>query len=261
MSTREEKMEAFGRLLDVMDRLRAECPWDQEQTLESLRPNTIEEVHELSDAIIAGNLNELKKELGDVLLHIVFYSKIAQEQNAFDVADVCHSLCDKLIYRHPHIYAQVQADTAEAVVSNWEQLKQKEQGGNKSVLSGVPSSLPALIKAYRIQDKARAVGFDWERPDDAWTKVEEELAELRQALEQKDTVASEQELGDFIFSIVNTARLYQINPDNALELTNQKFMRRFNFIEAKAKAAGRELKEMTLEEMDDLWNEAKALEA
>lgn len=261
MSTREEKMEAFGRLLDVMDRLRAECPWDQEQTLESLRPNTIEEVHELSDAIIAGNLNELKKELGDVLLHIVFYSKIAQEQNAFDVADVCHSLCDKLIYRHPHIYGQVQADTAEAVVSNWEQLKQKEQGGNKSVLSGVPSSLPALIKAYRIQDKARAVGFDWERPDDAWTKVEEELAELRQALEQKDTVASEQELGDFIFSIVNTARLYQINPDNALELTNQKFMRRFNFIEAKAKAAGRELKEMTLEEMDDLWNEAKALEA
>lgn len=254
-------MEAFGRLLDVMDRLRAECPWDQEQTLESLRPNTIEEVHELSDAIIAGNLNELKKELGDVLLHIVFYSKIAQEQNAFDVADVCHSLCDKLIYRHPHIYGQVQADTAEAVVSNWEQLKQKEQGGNKSVLSGVPSSLPALIKAYRIQDKARAVGFDWERPDDAWTKVEEELAELRQALEQKDTVASEQELGDFIFSIVNTARLYQINPDNALELTNQKFMRRFNFIEAKAKAAGRELKEMTLEEMDDLWNEAKALEA
>lgn len=254
-------MEAFGRLLDVMDRLRAECPWDQEQTLESLRPNTIEEVHELSDAIIAGNLNELKKELGDVLLHIVFYSKIAQEQKAFDVADVCHSLCDKLIYRHPHIYAQVQADTAEAVVSNWEQLKQKEQGGNKSVLSGVPSSLPALIKAYRIQDKARAVGFDWERPDDAWTKVEEELAELRQALEQKDTVASEQELGDFIFSIVNTARLYQINPDNALELTNQKFMRRFNFIEAKAKAAGRELKEMTLEEMDDLWNEAKALEA
>lgn len=261
MSTREEKMEAFGRLLDVMDRLRAECPWDQEQTLESLRPNTIEEVHELSDAIIAGNLNELKKELGDVLLHIVFYSKIAQEQNAFDVADVCHSLCDKLIYRHPHIYAQAQADTAEAVVSNWEQLKQKEQGGNKSVLSGVPSSLPTLIKAYRIQDKARAVGFDWERPDDAWTKVEEELAELRQALEQKDTVASEQELGDFIFSIVNTARLYQINPDNALELTNQKFMRRFNFIEAKAKAAGRELKEMTLEEMDDLWNEAKALEA
>lgn len=261
MSTREEKMEAFGRLLDVMDRLRAECPWDQEQTLESLRPNTIEEVHELSDAIIAGNLNELKKELGDVLLHIVFYSKIAQEQNAFDVADVCHSLCDKLIYRHPHIYAQAQADTAEAVVSNWEQLKQKEQGGNKSVLSGVPSSLPALIKAYRIQDKARAVGFDWERPDDAWTKVEEELAELRQALEQKDTVASEQELGDFIFSIVNTARLYQINPDNALELTNQKFMRRFNFIEAKAKAAGRELREMTLEEMDDLWNEAKALEA
>lgn len=254
-------MEAFGRLLDVMDRLRAECPWDQEQTLESLRPNTIEEVHELSDAIIAGNLNELKKELGDVLLHIVFYSKIAQEQNAFDVADVCHSLCDKLIYRHPHIYGQVQADTAEAVVSNWEQLKQKEQGGNKSVLSGVPSSLPALIKAYRIQDKARAVGFDWERPDDAWAKVEEELAELRQALEQKDTVASEQELGDFIFSIVNTARLYQINPDNALELTNQKFMRRFNFIEAKAKAAGRELKEMTLEEMDDLWNEAKALEA
>lgn len=254
-------MEAFGRLLDVMNRLRAECPWDQEQTLESLRPNTIEEVHELSDAIIAGNLNELKKELGDVLLHIVFYSKIAQEQNAFDVADVCHSLCDKLIYRHPHIYAQAQADTAEAVVSNWEQLKQKEQGGNKSVLSGVPSSLPALIKAYRIQDKARAVGFDWERPDDAWTKVEEELAELRQALEQKDTVASEQELGDFIFSIVNTARLYQINPDNALELTNQKFMRRFNFIEAKAKAAGRELKEMTLEEMDDLWNEAKALEA
>lgn len=260
MSSREEKMQAFGRLLDVMDRLRAECPWDRKQTAESLRPNTIEEVYELSDAIISGNLTEMKKELGDVLLHIVFYSKIAQEQEAFDIAEVCHALCDKLIYRHPHIYGEVKAESAEDVVTNWEQLKQKEKGGNKSVLSGVPNSLPSLIKAYRVQDKARAVGFDWEQPADAWNKVAEELGELKKAIEDGNQVESEREFGDFIFSLVNVGRLYKLNPDNALEETNQKFIRRFGYIEAKAKEAGRDLSEMTLAEMDALWNEAKSME-
>lgn len=253
-------MQAFGRLLDVMDRLRAECPWDRKQTAESLRPNTIEEVYELSDAIISGNLTEMKKELGDVLLHIVFYSKIAQEQEAFDIAEVCHALCDKLIYRHPHIYGEVKAESAEDVVTNWEQLKQKEKGGNKSVLSGVPNSLPSLIKAYRVQDKARAVGFDWEQPADAWNKVAEELGELKKAIEDGNQVESEREFGDFIFSLVNVGRLYKLNPDNALEETNQKFIRRFGYIEAKAKEADRDLSEMTLAEMDALWNEAKSME-
>lgn len=260
MSTREEKMQAFGRLLDVMDRLRAECPWDREQTTESLRPNTLEEVYELSDAIIAGQTEEVKKELGDVLLHIVFYSKIAEEQGQFDIASVCHTLCDKLIYRHPHVYGEAVVNGSDAVVSNWEQLKQQEKGGNKSVLSGVPSSLPALIKAYRMQDKARAVGFDWERPADAWDKVEEELGELREAIGQGSPEQQQAELGDFIFSLVNIARLHKLNPDNALEATNQKFIRRFNYIEARARELGKELKAMTLAEMDTLWNEAKTSE-
>lgn len=259
MSTRQEKMEAFGRLLDVMDRLRAECPWDREQTNESLRANTIEEVHELSDAILNSLPDEIKKELGDVLLHIVFYSKLGEEQGQFDVADVCHSLCDKLIYRHPHIYGNTEASDTEAVLANWEQLKQKEKGGNKTVLSGVPASLPTLIKAYRIQDKARGVGFDWEDRQHVWTKVREELCELEEALESKTQQEAEGEFGDFLFSLINAARLYKLNPDNALEQTNQKFIRRFGYIEQKAQEQGTQLQEMTLADMDFLWNEAKAL--
>lgn len=258
MASREEKMQAFGRLLDVMDRLRAECPWDREQTFESLRANTIEEVHELSDAILAGDMAELKKELGDVLLHIVFYSKMGEEQEDFDIASVCHTLCDKLIYRHPHIYGNSEAQDADAVVKNWEQIKQSEHGGNKTVLSGVPRSLPALIKAYRIQDKARAVGFDWSQRDQVWDKVAEELAELKEAMQQGSVEEVEGEYGDFLFSLINAARLYKINPDNALEQTNQKFIRRFNYVEAGAKARGQALQDMSLDEMDALWNEAKA---
>lgn len=258
MTTRQDKMEAFGRLLDVMDRLRAECPWDREQTNESLRANTIEEVHELSDAILSGASEEIKKELGDVLLHIVFYSKIGEEQGAYDVASVCHALCDKLIYRHPHIYGSAEADDSDSVVRNWEQLKQKEKGGNKTALSGVPSSLPSMIKAYRIQDKARGLGFDWEERREVWAKVREELAELEEALEAKDLDEAEAEWGDLFFGLINAARLYKINPDNALERTNQKFIRRFGYVEASAQAMGRELRDMTLAEMDTLWDEAKA---
>lgn len=256
---RQLQMEAFARLLDVMDRLRAECPWDRKQTNESLRANTIEEVYELSDAILSGQSEEIKKELGDVLLHIVFYSKIAAEQEQFDIAEVCHSLCDKLIYRHPHIYGNAEASDAEAVVQNWEELKQREQGGNKTVLSGVPESLPSLIKAYRVQDKARAVGFDWEETADVWAKVEEELREFRSALEAGETDNAEAEFGDFLFSLINVSRFYKINPDNALERTNQKFIRRFTYVETQAKAMGRDLKSMTLAEMDALWDEAKRL--
>ncbi len=258
MTTRQEKMEAFGRLLDVMDRLRSECPWDREQTNESLRANTIEEVYELSDAIISGNDEELKKELGDVLLHIVFYSKIGEEQDSFDIASVCHTLCDKLIYRHPHIYGEVKADSSDSVLQNWEQLKQKEKGGNKTALSGVPASLPSMVKAYRIQDKARGLGFDWEDRRDVWTKVREELSELEEALEHKDQDEAEAEFGDFFFSLINAARLYKINPDNALERTNHKFIRRFGYVEASAKSMGLDIKDMTLAQMDALWDEAKA---
>ena len=256
--TRQEKMEAFGRLLDVMDTLRSECPWDKKQTNESLRPNTIEEVYELSDALLQDIPLEIKKELGDVLLHIVFYSKIGEEKALFDVADVCHSLCDKLIYRHPHIYGDVEANDSETVIQNWEQLKQKEKDGNRSVLSGVPNSLPTLIKAYRIQDKARAVGFDWEDRSDVWKKVKEELGELEDALEKGTQQEAEGEFGDFLFSLINASRLYKLNPDNALESTNQKFIRRFNYIEEQCKVAGRELQQMTLAEMDLLWDEAKS---
>lgn len=258
MHSKGEKLEAFGRLLDVMDRLRAECPWDREQTNESLRANTIEEVHELSEAILAGDDLELRKELGDVLLHIVFYSRIGEEAGTFDIADVCHTLCDKLIYRHPHIWGNVQASDTDTVLSNWEQLKQREQGGNRTVLSGVPSSLPSLIKAYRIQDKARGVGFDWQERTQVWDKVREELAELQAALESGNVPETEAELGDFLFSVINAARLYKINPDNALELTNQKFIRRFGYVETEATKRGLRLTEMTLAEMDALWDEAKA---
>lgn len=261
LHSREEKLAAVSRLLDVMERLRKDCPWDREQTTESLRTNTIEEVYELSDAILSGQPDEVKKELGDVLLHIVFYSTIGEEQGRFDLCDVANALCDKLIYRHPHVYGEAVAESAGAVVKRWEELKQHEKDGNKTVLSGVPASLPTLIKAYRIQDKARGVGFDWEQPEDVWAKVEEELGELREAIANKSADDSEAELGDFLFSVINVARKYDLNPDNALERTNAKFIRRFGYIEAKAKETGRSLRDMTLAEMDELWNEAKRLES
>ena len=258
--TRQEKMEAFGRLLDVMDRLRVECPWDRKQTNDSLRPNTIEETYELCDAIIRDDQREICKELGDVLLHIVFYSRIGEEKGEFDVADVCNKLCDKMIFRHPHVYGEAVAKSAEEVLDNWEQIKQREKGGNKTVLSGVPAALPSLIKAYRVQDKACHVGFDWENKENVWAKVHEELDELETELRKEDKPRSEQELGDFLFSVINAARLYKLNPDNALEMTNQKFIRRFNYIEQHSLKVGRPLTEMTLEEMDALWNEAKRQE-
>lgn len=251
----------MSRLLDVMERLRKDCPWDREQTTESLRTNTLEEVYELSDAILSGRPEEIKKELGDVLLHIVFYSTIGEEQGTFDLCDVANALCDKLIYRHPHVYGEAVAASAGAVVERWEELKQQEKGGNKTVLSGVPASLPTLIKAYRIQDKARGVGFDWEQPEDVWMKVDEELRELREAITSGSAEDSQAELGDFLFSVINVARKYGINPDNALERTNAKFIRRFSYVEAKAKEAGRSLRDMTLAEMDALWDEAKRLES
>ena len=255
--TRQEKMEAFGRLLDVMDRLRVECPWDRKQTNDSLRPNTIEETYELCDAIIRDDQREICKELGDVLLHIVFYSRIGEEKGEFDVADVCNKLCDKMIFRHPHVYGETVAKSAEEVLDNWEQIKQREKGGNKTVLSGVPAALPSLIKAYRVQDKACHVGFDWENKEDVWAKVHEELNELEAELRQEDKPRSEQELGDFLFSVINAARLYKLNPDNALEMTNRKFIDRFNYIEAHSIKVGKPLKDMTLGEMDALWEEAK----
>ena len=260
MSTREEKMQAFGRLLDVMDTLREKCPWDRKQTFESLRPNTIEETFELCDALIKKDMPEVCKELGDVLLHVVFYAKIASEEGVFDIGDVCIKLCDKLIFRHPHVYGEAEANSAGEVSLLWEQVKQKEKDGNKTVLSGVPDSLPSLIKAYRIQDKARNVGFDWDTREGVWDKVHEEIDELRVELEKNDMENSTNEFGDFLFSLINASRLYGINPDNALELTNKKFIRRFTYVETQAKQQGRELKDMTLAEMDALWNEAKSKE-
>ena len=260
MHTREEKMEAFGRLLDVMDRLREECPWDRKQTNESLRPNTIEETYELCDALIRDDQHEICKELGDVLLHVVFYGRIGEEKQQFDIADVCNKLCDKLIFRHPHVYGEAVAKDAEAVLESWEQIKLKEKDGNKTVLSGVPAALLSLIKAYRVQDKARNVGFDWEDKQDVWGKVREELGELEAELRKDDKENATRELGDFLFSVINAARLYKLNPDNALEMTNQKFIRRFNYIEQHSIRAGKPLTEMTLAEMDALWNEAKERE-
>lgn len=258
--TRQEQMEAFGRLLDVLDELRVKCPWDRKQTNESLRPNTIEEVYELADALMKNDRMNICKELGDVLLHVVFYAKIGSETGDFDIKDVCDKLCDKLIFRHPHVFGEVKADTAEQVTENWEQIKLKEKDGNKSVLSGVPDALPALIKAYRIQDKARNVGFDWEERTQVWEKVKEEIAEFEQEVDRMDKEKAEAEFGDVMFSLINAARLYKINPDNALERTNQKFIRRFNYLEAHTIKEGRNLKDMTLEEMDAIWNEAKRLE-
>lgn len=259
MSTQEEKLAAFGRLLDVMDTLREKCPWDRKQTYESLRPNTIEEAFELCDALIRQDKNEICKELGDVLLHVVFYARIGSEDGDFDIADVCNRLCDKLIFRHPHVYGEAEAQSAGDVSRLWEKVKQKEKDGNKTVLAGVPDSLPSLIKAYRIQDKARNVGFDWNNREDVWDKVHEEVDELRAELEKDDVEKSTDEFGDFLFSLINASRLYGINPDNALERTNRKFIRRFTYVEEAARAQGRELKDMTLAEMDALWNEAKTL--
>ena len=291
-------MKAIGRFLDVLDALRANCPWDKKQTNESLRPNTIEETYELCDALIKNDVHDICKELGDVLLHICFYAKIAEEKAQFDMADVCDALTRKMITRHPHVYHPSQIDaeepkplpyipeelgnsrdsresrcsrdsresreskvtTVSQVLENWEQIKLKEKDGNESVLSGVPSALPSLIKAYRIQDKARNVGFDWEKKEDVWKKVREELDELETELRKEDKENSTKELGDFLFSVINAARLYKLNPDNALEMTNRKFINRFNYIEAHSIKVGKPLKDMTLEEMDKLWNEAKESE-
>lgn len=260
MHTKEEKLEAFGKLLDVLDTLRVKCPWDAKQTNESLRPNTVEEVYELADALISEDTANIRKELGDVLLHVAFYSKIADEKGQFDIADVCNSLTDKLIFRHPHIYGEVSADTADKVAQNWEEIKLKEKGGNKTVLAGVPSALPALIKANRIQEKARNVGFDWEEPNQVWDKVKEEVNEVEAEIERNSEKDIEAEFGDLLFAVINAARLHGVNPENALERTNRKFIRRFNYLEAKAKDKGKSLKEMSLAEMDEIWNEAKKTE-
>ena len=247
---RQEQLKAFERLLDIMDDLREKCPWDRKQTFDSLRQNTIEETYELATAISRHDMNEISKELGDVLLHVVFYAKMGSETGEFDIADVCNRLCDKLVFRHPHVYGEAAAQNAEEVSHLWEQVKLKEKGGNKTVLGGIPDSLPSIVKAYRIQDKVANVGFDWEKREDVWAKVKEEIAEF-------EADPSEAELGDILFALINAARLYKLRPDNALEQTNLKFIRRFNYVEAKAKEQGKELKDMTLSEMDELWNEAK----
>jgi XTP/dITP diphosphohydrolase len=250
-------MQAFGRLLDVLDELRGKCPWDKKQTNESLRANTIEETYELCEAIIKGDVSEIKKELGDVLLHIIFYAKIADEKGQFDIADVCNALRDKLIFRHPHVFGTEEANTSGQVEQNWEQIKLREKGGNKTVLEGVPASLPSVVKAHRIQDKARNAGFDWEQKEDVWDKVREEFTELQQEIGSMAPDRMEAEFGDLFFSLINAARLYKINPDNALERTNQKFIKRFNYLEQKARERGKSLKDMKLEEMEELWREAK----
>ncbi len=307
MHTKEEKLAAFSRLLDVQDRLRIQCPWDKKQTFESLRPNTIEETFELCDALMKRDYKDIKKELGDVLEHVMFYSIIGREDGEFDICDVCNQEADKLMFRHPFInwneegdwtvsnpdmyineagqvvYRSIEGKAAKgnsaeasaektkalgenkpknaaAVEKTWEQIKQQEKDGNERVLSGVPNSLPSLIKAYRIQDKARNVGFDWQKKEDVWGKVYEEIAELKAELAKEDKENSTKELGDFLFSVINAARLYKLNPDNALEHTNQKFIRRFNYVEDHSLKQGKNLKDMTLEEMDKLWDEAKAME-
>ena len=293
MHTKEEKLAAFSRLLDVQDRLRLQCPWDKKQTFESLRPNTIEETFELCDALMKRDYKDIKKELGDVLEHVMFYSIIGREDGEFDICDVCNQEADKLMFRHPFINWKEEGEwsvanpdmyindegqvvykeseetlalgaskpkNAASVEKTWEQIKQQEKDGNERVLSGVPNSLPSLIKAYRIQDKARNVGFDWKEKEDVWDKVHEELEELKAELAKDDKENSTQELGDFLFSVINAARLYRLNPDNALEHTNHKFIRRFNYVEQQAKVQGRSIKELTLEEMDRLWDEAKQKE-
>lgn len=258
--TTEEKAKAIAAVIDTLDILRRECPWDRKQTNESLRPNTIEEVYELCDALMGNDANIVKKELGDVLLHVLFYSKIGEEQGAFDMADVATALNEKLIYRHPHVFGNTKADDAEAVTQNWEQLKLREKGGNRTVLAGVPVALPALIKAFRVQEKASNVGFDWHNPDGAWQKFAEESAEFRNEADSMDRDRMESEMGDLLFSLVNVARLYGINPENALERTNRKFISRFNHVERRITESGRKLSDTTLEEMDRFWNEAKEQE-
>ncbi|RIA09107.1 XTP/dITP diphosphohydrolase [Flavobacteriaceae bacterium MAR_2010_72] len=257
MADKTKELQAFERLLIIMDELRAKCPWDKKQTMETLRHLTIEEVYELGDAILDGNLDEVKKELGDVLLHIVFYSKIGSETNAFNIADVCHEICDKLVERHPHIYGDVKVKDEEDVKRNWEQIKLKE--GKASVLEGVPNGLPALVKANRIQDKAAGVGFDWEQPQQVWEKVVEELQELQKEVQLGHKERMENELGDVLFSLVNYARFLKINPENALERTNKKFIKRFQYLESKAKSNNKLLGDMTLAEMDVFWEEAKKM--
>ena len=255
MNSKQAKLEAFSRLLDIMDDLRAQCPWDQKQTFESLRHLTIEETYELGDAILDRDLTEIKKELGDLLLHIVFYAKLGSEEKAFDIADVANDICEKLIHRHPHIYGSVSVEDEHEVKKNWEALKLKE--GKKSVLEGVPSGLPALIKAQRMQEKAAGVGFDWEHKTQVWGKFEEELKELNQALDSKKEDEIEDEFGDVLFSLINYARFIKVNPETALERTNKKFIKRFQFIESQAKKSKRSIEQLTLEEMEAYWQEAK----
>lgn len=259
MTTREEQLKAFGEFLDVLDTLREKCPWDAKQTNESLRPNSIEEVYELADALIADDVPNIKKELGDVLLHVAFYARIASENDRFDIGDVLNTLSEKLKFRHPHIYGDVKADSAEEVLKNWEQIKLKEKGGNKTVLAGVPSALPAMIKANRIQEKARNVGFDWEDREQVWDKVKEEVSEVETEIRNNDKAHIEEEFGDLLFSVINAARLYGVDPENALEKTNRKFIKRFNHLEKRAHELNKSLKEMSLAEMDKIWDEAKKL--
>jgi XTP/dITP diphosphohydrolase len=253
----EEKLQEFKRLLEIMDKLRENCPWDKQQTFESIRPLTIEETYELAEAIMNGNLQEIKKELGDLMLHIVFYSKIGSEFGEFDIKDVLKSINEKLIYRHPHVFGDISVKNSKDVEQNWEQLKLKEKDGNKSILSGIPTALPALVKSHRIQDKARGAGFDWTEKEQVWDKVTEEINELKTEVKNMQTDKMEQEFGDVLFSLVNAARLYGINPENALERTNQKFIKRFNYLEQKVKENNLNLMNMSLEEMDVFWNEAK----
>ena len=262
MHSRAEQLEAFDRLLTIMDTLREKCPWDRKQTFESLRQNTIEETYELASAIVKNDMDEVAKELGDVLLHIVFYAKMGSENGDFDIADVCNRLCEKLIFRHPHVYGTEAAQNAEQVSHLWDQVKLKEKGGNKTVLGGIPDSLPALVKAYRIQDKAANVGFDWEKREDVWAKVKEEIGEFEEEVRKTDVLGTkevEEEFGDLLFSLINVARLYKIRPDNALEKTNLKFIQRFNYIEEQAKAQGKAVNELTLDEMEAYWQGAKKL--
>ena len=258
MTNREKQLQAFGRLLDILAELRQKCPWDSKQTNQSLRPNTIEEVFELSDALMRDDNKEICKELGDVLMHVCFYAMFGEEKGKFDLAEVCDRLCDKLIFRHPYIYGdRKDVLTADAVEDSWEQIKQKEKDGNRSVLSGVPDALPSLIKAYRIQDKARHVGFDWDERSMVWDKVKEEIKEFQTEIDNMYADKMEAEFGDVMFSLINAARLYHINPDTALERTNRKFISRFNYLEQHTLKQGRNLKDMTLAEMDEIWEEAK----
>lgn len=257
MENLEKKTAAFAELLEIIATLRVECPWDKKQTMESMRSLSIEEVYELGDAILSGDMEEVKKELGDLLMHVVFYAQIGEEQGQFDISGVLEGICEKLKYRHPHIYGNVKVEGEEDVLRNWEQLKLKEKGRHHRVLEGVPASLPALVKAYRIQDKARGAGFDWEKREDVWAKVKEEMQEFEAEWQRADEQRMEEEFGDFLFSLINAARLYGINPENALEKTNAKFIRRFGYLEEQAQLQGKELKGMSLEEMEALWQEAK----